>query len=104
MPERHALDHQNDNRSDDDDVEEEEWEEGIQVNESMEYRVWSIGLRTEEAELTRARTTQRETGDRMISWGLLLMTEANFPVSGLPLNGAALLANLPTGQRVNSAR
>ena len=62
MPKRHALEHQNDDRSDDDDVEEEEWEEGIQVNESMEYRVWSIGLRTEETELTRG--TDYSKGNR----------------------------------------
>jgi hypothetical protein len=35
----------------------------------------------------------------MIGWGH--MTEANFPVSGLPLSGAALLANWPTDQLVN---
>jgi hypothetical protein len=27
--------------------------------------------------------------------------EANFPVSGLPLSGAVLLANWPTDQRIN---
>jgi len=58
MPERHALEHQNDDRSDDDNVEQEIGKEGIQVNESMEYRVWSIGLRTEEAELTRGSEAQ----------------------------------------------
>ncbi|MEY3812936.1 MAG: hypothetical protein RI910_664 [Verrucomicrobiota bacterium] len=29
-------------------------------------------------------STQRETGDRIISWGLI-MAAASYPVSGLPL-------------------
>ena len=34
--------HREDDHDDDDDVEEEVWKEGIQCNESMEYRVWSM--------------------------------------------------------------
>ncbi len=54
MPERHPPEHQDDDRDDDADVEEEVWKEGIQWNESMEYRVWSIddtGRLRAEAEL-----------------------------------------------------
>jgi hypothetical protein len=43
MPERHAAEHQDDDRDDDENVEQEVWNEGIQCNESMEYRVWSMG-------------------------------------------------------------
>jgi hypothetical protein len=49
MPERHAAEHQDDDREDDENVEQEVWNEGIQCNESMEYRVLSMGD-TEELE------------------------------------------------------
>jgi hypothetical protein len=42
MPERHAAEHQDDDRDDDPEIEEEIWDEGIQWNESMEYRVRSM--------------------------------------------------------------
>jgi len=42
MPERQPPEHEEDDRSDDEDVEEEIGEERIHVNESMEYRVWSM--------------------------------------------------------------
>ena len=42
MPKRHAAEHQDDDRDDDPEIEEEVWDEGIQFNESMEYRVLSM--------------------------------------------------------------
>jgi hypothetical protein len=42
MPESHPSEHQDDDHKDDEDVDEEIGDEGVQFNESMEYRVWSM--------------------------------------------------------------
>jgi hypothetical protein len=45
MPERHTPEHQDDDRGDDEDVKEEEWEEGVQCKDVMEYGRYGKGRR-----------------------------------------------------------